>query len=219
MWKTTRDDYPGWCTPNVYVREGKDIVVLNGYRHMGGYDLESGKEIWRMSGGGDIPIPTPVLGNDMIFMNSAHGNASPVFAISTDAAGDITLEKDETKSHFVIWKKPRGGSYMHTLLLYHDHLYNIGWNGSVSCLDPMTGVEIYNGKLGKAKSFVASPVASDGKIYIVDEEGTVYIIQDGTAFKQLAEIPLGDKCMSAPSITDGMIFFRTQGSLIAVGAK
>jgi len=219
LWKTTRDDYPGWCTPNVYLKDGKAVVVVNGYKHMGGYDIENGKEIWRMSGGGDIPIPTPVLGNKMIYMNSAHGMPSPVFGISTDATGDITLGKDETKNQFVIWKKPRGGSYMHTLLLYHGHLYNVSWNGGVSCLDPMTGVEIFSGKLGKAKSFVASPVASDGRIYIVDEEGTVYIIQDGTEFKQIAEIALGDKCMTAPSITDGMIFFRTQGSLIAVGSK
>jgi len=84
-------------------------------------------------------------------------------------------------------------------------------------MDPLTGKEIYNTKLGKAKSFIASPVASDGKIYIVDEEGTVYIIQDGDSFKQIAEIPLYDICMTVPAITDGMIFFRTQKYLVAVG--
>jgi outer membrane protein assembly factor BamB len=219
LWKTTRDDYPGWCTPNVYKIGNRVIVVVNGFKHMGGYDLENGKEVWRMSGGGDIPIPTPVIGKDMIFLNSAHGMFSPIFAVSTGATGDITLNKDETSNQFVVWRKQRGASYMHTLLLYHDHLYNVGWNGNVSCLDPATGKEIFNGKLGKTKSFVASPVASDGRIYIVDEEGTVYIIQDGTEFKEIAEIPLADKCMTAPSITDGMIFFRTQGWLIAVGSK
>ncbi|MGD0581666.1 MAG: PQQ-binding-like beta-propeller repeat protein [Bacteroidales bacterium] len=219
LWKTMREDYPGWCTPNVYKNGDRNIVVVNGYKHMGGYDLETGKEVWRMSGGGDIPIPTPVVGKDMIYLNSSHGMLSPIFAVSTDAIGDITLKKDETSGQFVKWWKQRGASYMHTLLLYHDHLYNIGWNGSVSCLDPLTGKEIFKGKLGDTKSFVASPVASDGKIYVVDEEGTVYILQDGNEFNLISETPLGDKSMTAPSITDGMIYFRTQGSLIAVGSK
>jgi len=95
----------------------------------------------------------------------------------------------------------------------------MNWNGTVNCLDPLTGKEFYNAKLGKAKSFIASPVASDGRIFIVDETGTVYIIQDGESFKQLDEIPMNDICMTAPSITDGMIYFRTQKYLIAVGKK
>lgn len=117
------------------------------------------------------------------------------------------------------WSLPRGGSYIHTLLLYRNRLYNVNWNGTVVCLDPATGKEIYSTKLGKTKSFIASPVASDGKIYIVDEEGIVYILQDGDSFKLLGEIPLNDKCLTAPSITHGAIFFRTQKYLIAVGKK
>ena len=108
---------------------------------------------------------------------------------------------------------------MHTMLLYKNHLYNVNWNGALICLDPFTGKEIYNAKLGKAKSFIASPVASDGKIYIVDEEGTVYIVADGDEFKLIAEIPMNDICMTAPALTDGMIIFRTQKYLIGVGKK
>ena len=108
---------------------------------------------------------------------------------------------------------------MHTMLLYKNHLYNVNWNGALICLDPLTGKEIYNAKLGKSKSFIASPVASDGKIYIVDEQGTVYIIGDSDTFNKLAEIPLNDICLTAPSITDGIIFFRTQKYLIGVGKK
>jgi outer membrane protein assembly factor BamB len=219
LWKTQRDEYPGWCTPNIYTNGGKTYVALNGYKNRGGYDFETGKEIWKMSGGGDIQIPTPVVGNDLIYFNSAHGRYSPIIAVKTNAAGDITLKEPETSNEFIKWSLPRGGSYMHTLLLYKDHLYNVNWNGSLICLDPLTGKEIYNAKLGKAKSFIASPVASDGKIYIVDEEGTIYVIQDGDEFKLLAEIPMNDICMTAPSITDGMIIFRTQKFLWAIGKK
>ena len=138
-------------------------------------------------------------------------------AIKTSATGNITLKDTETSNEYVKWSLPRGGSYMHTMLLYKNHLYNVNWNGTVICLDPITGKEIYNAKLGKTNSFVASPVASDGKIYIVDEEGTIYIIQDGESFKLLAEISLNDNCLTAPAITDGSIFFRTQKYLIAAG--
>ena len=155
----------------------------------------------------------------MIYFNSAHGRNSPVIAVKTNAVGDITLKETETSNEYIKWSLPRGGSYMHTLLLYKNHLYNVNWNGTLICLDPLTGKEIYNAKLGKTKSFIASPVASDGKIYVVDEEGTIYIIQDGDEFKLLAEIPMNDICMTAPALTDGMIIFRTQKYLVAVGKK
>jgi outer membrane protein assembly factor BamB len=219
LWKTQRDEYPGWCTPNIYTNAGKTFVALNGYKLRAGYDLNTGKEVWRMSGGGDIQIPTPIVGNDMIYFNSAHGKSSPIIAVKTDAVGDITLKENETANQYVKWSIPRGGSYMHTLLLYRNHLYNVNWNGVVVCLDPLSGKEIYNAKLGKTKSFIASPVASDGKIYIIDEEGTIYILQDGDTFNLIAEIPMNDICLTAPAITDGMIIFRTQKYLIAAGKK
>lgn len=219
LWKTQRDEYPGWCTPNIYTNAGKTYVALNGFKNRGGYDIETGKEVWKMAGGGDIQIPTPIVGNDLIYFNSAHGKNSPIIAVKTNAVGDITLKETETSNEYIKWSLPRGGSYMHTLLLYRNHLYNVNWNGTIICLDPLTGKEIYSAKLGNAKSFIASPVASDGKIYIVDEDGTVYIIKDGDTFILLAEIPMHDICMTAPAITDGMLLFRTQKYLIAVGKK
>lgn len=217
LWRTGRDEYPGWCTPNIYMYGGKPYVALNGYKMRAGYDFATGKEVWRMSGGGDIQIPTPIVGRDLIFFNSAHGPSSPIMAIKTSAKGDITLKNKETSNEHVLWSIPRGGSYMHTMLLYRDRLYNAGWNGMINCIDPLTGKELWNAKLGKAQSFVASPVASDGKIYLVSEDGTVFIIKDGPAFEQISEIPIGDVSLVAPAITDGMIFFRSQRYLYGVG--
>ena len=217
LWKVSRNDHPCWCTPNIYMNGSTAVVAVNGYKHRGGYDFKTGKEIWRMSGGGDVPIPTPVVGKDIVYFNSAHGQSSPILAVASNAQGDITLKQGDKANGYIKWSIPRGGSYIHSLLLYRDHLYNVNWNGTIQCYDPYTGNEIFNGKLGRTKSFIASPVASDGRLYIVDEEGVVYIVQDGPAFLLLHEIPLNDICLTAPAITDGMIFFRTQKYLIAVG--
>ncbi|NSW94398.1 MAG: PQQ-binding-like beta-propeller repeat protein [Bacteroidales bacterium] len=218
IWKISRDDYPCWCTPNIYQIGNKTLIAVNGYKHRGGYDFETGKEIWRMSGGGDVPIPTPVIGKDLIYFNSAHGPSSPILAVKKTAVGDITLKSDSRTNEFVAWSIPRGGSYIHSLLLYKDHLYNVNWNGTIQCYDAYTGNEIYRAKLGNSKSFIASPVAADGRIYIVDEEGTIYIISDGNSFNLIREIPLGEVCLTAPAITEGTIFFRTQNSLLAFGS-
>ena len=219
LWRVKRYDYPCWCTPNIYKDGDETIIAVNGYKHRGGYDFKTGKEIWRMSGGGDVPIPTPIIGNGLIYFNSAHGPSSPILAIKTNAIADITLKPDERINEYIAWSIPRGGSYIHSLLLYRNHLYNVNWNGTVQCYDANAGNEIYTAKLGRTKSFIASPVASDGRLFIVDEEGTIYILQDGNSFKQIDEIPLNEICLTAPAITDGMIFFRTHKSLIAFGLK
>ena len=217
LWRNDRDEWPGWSTPNIYTNNGRDIVVLNGYKHRGGYDFVTGAEVWRMAGGGDLPIPTPVIGNDHVYFNSAHGRVSPIYAVNKTASGDITLSDGATSGPHVPWALLRGGSYMHTLLLYQNYLYNLGWNGTLQVINPLTGEDIYREKLGQARSFTASPVASDGRLFIVDDEGTVYTVKAGAGFEIIATSELGGISMTAPSITDGIIYYRTVDRLIAVG--
>ena len=219
IWKKERNEYPGWHTPNIYYDGEQCCVVVNGYKHRGGYDFITGEEIWRMSGGGDIPIPTPIVSGDLIYFNSAHGKESPIYAIQTSAKGDITLNEGETSNAFVRWSIPRGASYLQTLLVYGDYLYNSGWNGSVTCYNAMTGVEIWTHRAGSGNSYTASPVASDGKIYIVDDKGMVNVLKAGPEYILLAENPLGEESMVAPAITENIIFFRTLNWLIAVSGK
>jgi outer membrane protein assembly factor BamB len=172
-----------------------------------------------MSGGGDIQIPTPIIGNDLIYFNSAHGPKSPIMAIQTNARGDITLSEDQQSNEFVKWSVPRGGSYMQTMILYKNYIYNLGWNGRLTCYHATRGEKIYEEKLGRSNSFTASPVAADGRIYAVNDDGKVYVIKAGKEFEILSENKLDDLCMVTPAITEGIIFFRTEKRLIAVSKR
>jgi outer membrane protein assembly factor BamB len=216
IWRKVRDEYPGWCTPNIYYDGDLCRVVLNGYKHRGAYDFNTGEEIWRMSGGGDIQVPTPIVHDDLIYFNSAHGRQSPIYAIHVSAKGDLTLDEGETTNEYVRWSIPRGGAYMQTMLVLGGYLYNARWNGSVSCFNAITGEEIWRHKAGSGNSYVSSPVGADGKIFITDDQGMVYILRAGRSYELLAQNDLGEICMATPAITDGIIFFRTVNHVIAV---
>ena len=216
LWRKQRDDYPGWCTPNIYFDGEKARVAVNGYKHRGGYDFKTGEEIWKMSGGGDIQIPTPIVGKDLVYFNSAHGKLSPVMAIHTNAKGDITLAENETSDAGVKWAHLRGGSYMGTMLLYNGYLYNAAWNGKLTCYNASTGEQIYSEKVGNGNSYTSSPVASDGIIYIAGNDGKVYSVKAGSEFQLLHENNLAETYMSTPAVTEDYLFFKTTGHLIAV---
>lgn len=216
LWRKEREEIPGWCTPNVYFDGNKARVVVNGYQHRGGYDLQTGEEIWKMAGGGDIPIPTPVVWKDLIFFNSAHGRHAPLMAVRNSVSGTIAYPDSETApGDSFAWFRDRGGAYMSSVLVYDGLLYQMRWNGNLTCLDPSTGEMIYEQTVHPS-SFVASPVAADGRIYLVSEIGDVYILGTGKKFTPLSVIPLGEPSLVTPGIAPGILIFRTASRLIAI---
>ena len=214
-WRTSREDEVStWCTPAIYTKDGNTQVIANGYRQICGYDFETGKKIWRLSNGGDAPAPTPVIANDLIYINSSHGKFSPIFAIRPEAKGDITLDAEATKNQYIVWSVKRGGAYMQTPLIYEGLLYNLNINGLLTCFDALTGETKYRENLKEA--FSASAVAADGKIYCSSEAGNVFVIKAGPFFELLAKNGLKDNCMATPGISGNTLYFRTQHSVIAI---
>jgi outer membrane protein assembly factor BamB len=214
-WRISREDEVStWCTPAIYTRAGKTQIIANGYRQICGYDFETGKKIWRLSNGGDAPAPTPVIANDLIYLNSAHGKYSPVFAVKPDAEGDITLTDENTKNKYIAWSVKRGGAYMQTPLIYEGLLYNLNVNGMLTVFDALTGEVKYKESFKEA--FSASAIAADGKIYFSSEAGNIYVVKAGPVYTLLAKNSVKDNCMATPAISGNTLYFRTQHSVIAI---
>jgi outer membrane protein assembly factor BamB len=218
LWRTPRADVPTWSTPAVFTGPGPAQVVVNGWKHIGGYDLRTGRELWRLTGGGDIPVPTPVAADGLIVITNAHGGMAPIYAIRPTARGDISLKDGATSNEHVAWSQPRDGAYMQTPLVYEGLLYVCRDNGVLSVYNAKTGERKYQQRLADGQTgFTASAVASGGKIYYTSEEGTVYVVKAGPQFGLLAQNSLGEVAMATPAISEGVIFFRTRGHLIAIG--
>jgi len=220
VWRTARNDSGTWSAPNICLDGPRPQLVVNGYSHMGGYDLATGKENWRLSGGGDCPVPTPVVWNGLVFLMSAHGPRSPIYAVKTDAAGDISLKEGASTNRHLAWSTRKGAAYMATPLIYDSRLYSCHVDGILSCFDAATGKQLYKERLGSGgDGFTASPVASKGKIYFASEQGAIYVVKPGDQFNVLATNQLAEVCMASPAISEGKLFFRTQGHIVAIGPR
>lgn len=219
IWRTTREDVPTWSTPTIHVGEKTTQIIVNGFKHIGGYDFKTGKGLWKISGGGDIPVPTPVVAHGLVFINSAHGRLSPIYAIKLESEGDISLTDGKTSNESIIWSVRRGGAYMQTPLIYGDFLYNLKGNGALSCFRAKTGELLYREKLGKMTGFSASGVAADGKLYFSSEEGDIFVVKAGPDFEVLSTNSMDDICMATPAISEGTLFFRTHHYLVSVSEK
>lgn len=218
LWRTPRDDVPTWSTPAIFVGEKRTELVLNGYKHAGGYDPWTGKVLWRLSGGGDIPVPTPIVAHGLAILTSSHGRQRPLVAIREGATGDITPAKAGDLGSHIAWHVPRAGIYMQTPIVVGDYLYACGDNGLLNCYDARTGKSVYRERLGNGTTgFTASAVAADGKLYFTSESGEVYIVQAGAEFKLLAVNAMGETCMATPAFSDGMLIVRTQSHVVAIG--
>jgi outer membrane protein assembly factor BamB len=219
VWRTSRKGASegSWGTPFVHNDGARTQVVTNGWPYIVSYDLETGKELWRLRGGGDIPIPTPFVADGLIVVSNAHGGKSPLFAIRPSAKGDISLAEGSTSNDSIAWSVPNGGSYISTPVVYRGYIYLANYNGVLRCFDFKTGGKVFEERLGADAVCSSSLVAADGKVYCPTEDGVVHVIKAGPKLEVLAKNELGDPCLATPAISQGVLYFRTAGSLMAIG--
>ena len=217
IWRTPRNDVPTFGSPTIHVAGGRTMVLVNGWRHTGAYDFTTGEEIWKLNGGGDIPTPTPITAHGFVYITNAHGKLAPVYAIKETAKGDISLPADATSNDQVTWSTLRDGAYMSTPIIYGDVLYVCRWNGVLVAFDAKTGKRLYEQRLGEGGAFTASIVAGDGKLYVANEDGDVYVVKAGPTFEQVAKNSMGELVFATPAISEGVLIFRTNRSVIAIG--
>lgn len=220
LWRTSRAEIvkDSWSTPAVVRTPARTQVVLNAYPYIASYDFATGKELWRLKSEGDIPVPTPLFAHGLIFVTNAHGGQAPLYAIRPEAAGDITPEAGSRTSSGIVWSEARNGAYMQTPLVLGDLIYSCSDRGVLKVFDAKSGKLHYQQRLGAGTTgFSASPVASGGRLYFTSEEGEVYVIAAGPQYELVATNKLGEIAMASPAVSDGVLYFRTRGHVVAVG--
>ena len=128
-------------------------------------------------------------------------------------------QDDVTERNF-LWKNSRTLPNVPSPLLYRGVLYTLKEGGILTSFDPETGEIFKKARLrGALGSYYASPVAADGKIYAISEEGKVAVVRAGAEWELLAVNALDEGSQSTPAIADGKLYVRTYDALYSFQAN
>ncbi|MEO8498465.1 MAG: PQQ-binding-like beta-propeller repeat protein, partial [Planctomycetota bacterium] len=144
--------------------------------------------------------------HDKVFLNLQGGLC--LLAVRPDGSGDVT------KTH-IVWDTKQATPTRPSQLIIGDHMYMVNDKGIVSCVDLETGKATWTERMGGPHS--ASPIAADGRIYCVAEDGKMRVIAaDPKEYRLLADNQLDDGCMASPAVIENDLLIRTKTHLYRI---
>ncbi|MBL8241422.1 MAG: PQQ-binding-like beta-propeller repeat protein [Bryobacterales bacterium] len=141
-----------------------------------------------------------------VYQNRRRAN-NFAMAMKLGGTGDIS------QTH-VLWKYEKSLPDVPSVLLYRNVLYLVRNGGIMQTLDPSTGEMKKQGRLPNAlEEYYASPVAGDGKVYLISRHGNVTVLEAGANWGVRSSGTFEEEVFATPAIADGHMWVRTTTAL------
>jgi outer membrane protein assembly factor BamB len=218
-WRADRPNRTrSYCTPILIAdpkRPGHTQLVLSGSKCVTGYDADTGKLLWIHDGPTEQYVASLVLHQGVLFLTTGFPQYH-LMGIRPDGTGNIT------HTRHVAWHIPhkdngaRGASYVPSPLAHKGHFFVVSDPGYLGCIEAQTGKRLWMKKLGRRHS--ASPVLVEGRLFIPDDDGKVWVVDASPAFHVVACNDMKESIFASPAVSHGHLFLRTTGGLYCIGA-
>lgn len=130
-----------------------------------------------------------------------------VTAIRLGGRGDLTATN-------VAWRLKKTYPNIPAPLIYQGVMYLMKEGGIVTSLDPQTGQVLKTGRTPAAlEEYYSSPVAADGKVFMLSASGKATVLKAGAQWDILAVNDLSEECWATPAIAGDSLYIRTRNSL------
>jgi len=213
-WRNARDEPTSWSSPLV-VRDGdRDVVVVSATNKVRGYDLESGKELWWVSGLGINAIPTPIAGAETVWVMSGYRDPHGMAIGYKGATGDLT------GTDRVRWETNRGLSYVPSPVLVEGRIFFFQrFTGILSCYVLSSGKPCYDQqRIEDYENIYASPVAAGDRVYSISRDGAAVVFRASGDFEILARNELDDVFNATPAVVGDSLILRGDRYLYRIAA-
>ena len=117
----------------------------------------------------------------------------------------------------IAWNYRKNVSYIPSLLMYEGVLYMVE-ESFLTSFDPETGDVLKKGRLKTGKTY-ASPVAGGGRVMFSQLDGDVTVLEAGGEWEVLHHHDFGEMIHASPALTEGVLYLRTKGKLMAYDAS
>jgi outer membrane protein assembly factor BamB len=90
-----------------------------------------------------------------------------------------------------------------------NRIYLLRDRGEVECLDPVSGRSFWKAAFPKHRAnYYASPLIAGGHLYVVREDGVVYVAKVDDSFELVAEMNMGEQVIASPVAVLNRLFIR-----------
>ncbi len=209
-WKKDRPIGTAHATPLFVEAHGQKMLLVPGKNRLTAFDAKTHEPLWVYGDGagpynGEI-ISSPVYADGVVYLQL--WRQSPIHAIRLNANGSPPTP---------LWISKDPGPVEPSLLNYRGRLYAWLDHGVLTCLNDKTGEILFRQRLGSNCN--SSPVASDGRIYLSDNDGKTYVIRAGDTFDLLATNELGERITATPAVLGDELLYRTDSHLYLIGNR
>jgi outer membrane protein assembly factor BamB len=133
-------------------------------------------------------------------------------AIRLNGRGDVTATN-------VIWKYHRSIPQLPSVIAYRGDVYMINDSGVLTILEAATGTLRKQFRLnGVSAPYFASPVAGDGRVIFVSNDGTVTVLRAGGEYDVISSAQFEETAFATPAIAEGRVYLRTASRLYCFAA-
>ena len=145
------------------------------------------------------------------FVRTSSAGGHGLTAIRLGGQGDLT-------STNVVWRVKKSYPSIPAPLVYRGVMYLMKEGGIVTSLNPATGEVLKMGRTPDAlEDYFASPVAADGKVFLVSASGKVTVLKADAQWEILKVNDLGEEVWATPAIAGGNLYIRTRNTLYSFG--
>jgi outer membrane protein assembly factor BamB len=128
-------------------------------------------------------------------------------AIRLSGRGNVTATN-------VIWKYHRSIPQLPSVVAYRGDLYMINDSGVLTILEATTGKVRKQFRLNAVSaSYFASPVAGDGKVIFVSNDGMVTMLTADGEYDVISRAQFDETTYATPAISEGRVYLRTASRL------
>lgn len=214
VWRKERDERTSWTTPVIVEVDGIQQAIIAGSNKTRSYNTKNGDIVWEASGLTSNVIPTPVVGNGLVYVASGYQGRS-VQAIKLSSKGDVSGTDN------IVWSAAHSAPYVASPVLSNNRLYmNKGNDAYLTCFDALTGEVIYQDEsLEGIRGIYASPIAVNGHIYIVGKEGSTVVIKDSETFEIVSTNTLDEPIDASPIVVGDQLFIRGHNHLYCISSE
>ena len=202
VWEVVRDSKISWASPILAEIDGAYQIILSANPNVDGYSLEDGSRLWSVKCMMGEVGPSPGYADGVIYAMNEYA---------------VLVAINSADNYSILWEDDEYLPEVSSPALSNGLLFIATSYGVFACYDAKTGEKYW--EYESPNGFYGSPMIAEGKVYTLDMQGIMYIMEVSKELNIVAKPEMGEATTTTPAFTNGRIFVRTNKKLYCIGAK